>query len=194
MSERKSFIQLTSFQGAKFNIDGKTKSYSIMKLLKLKDFLDTHLKYCAYIYRDLDYYQDYETKVDQYLTEQEEGMKQAQEHLKQGEEFEYSVSENFTKFLQTSNGIMLDNHQASKILKKEYTEKFGDNTLLFDAEMSYCYVYTKDREEAKQFLLFVYEKYIKSFLELWYDGFNEFATEFKNSTPEETQMFNNLIW
>lgn len=40
MSEKQPFIQLTGFKGAEFNINGETKSYSIMELFKLKDFLD----------------------------------------------------------------------------------------------------------------------------------------------------------
>jgi len=189
MSEKQPFIQITAFKGAEFNINGETKSYSIMELFKLKDFLKGHLKTCAYLWRDLNYYKDFETKVDKYLTEQEEGQEQAQEYLGQDEKFEYSIGDNYAKYLEVS-----DNNKASRILKKEFTKKFGKNTLQFDAESSHCYVYTKDKEEAKQFLLFVYEKYIKSYLEPWYDGFDDFATEFNNATELEKQMFDHLAW
>lgn len=195
MSEKTPFLQLDSFKGAEFNIEGKTKSYSIMEMLKLKDFIDSHLKMCAYHWRDLNYYKDYdEAKVEQYLSEQEEGQTQAQEYLNQDEEIEYSLGDNFAKFLETSNGRFVDNNEAAKIIKKEYTEKFGENTLVFDPEMSHCYVYTKDREEAKRFLLFVYNKHIKPYLEPWYKGWDDFVKDFKNASELDKQKFDNLNW
>lgn len=46
-----------------------------------------------------------------------------------------------------------------------YEDKYGKNhTLLFDSEYSFCYVYTKDKEEAKRFLLFTYNDIVKPFL------------------------------
>jgi len=194
MSEKQPFIHISAFKGAEFNINGETKSYSIMELFKFQDFLKGHLKTCAYLWRDLNYYKDFETKVEQILTEQN-NTKELDEAfdivdiVDEEEEFQYSIGDNYAKFLEVS-----DNNKAAEILKKEYTKEFGQNTLEFDPESSYCYVYTEDREEAKQFLLFVYEKYIKSYLEPWYDGFDDFATEFKNSTPEERSMFDHLSW
>ena len=194
MSDKTSFIQLDSFKGAKFNINGETKSYSIMQLFKMRNVIDQHLKNCAYLWRDLNYYKDFETKVEQLLSEQEEGQTQSQEYLNQDKKIQYSLGENFAKFLETSNGRFADNHEAAKIIKKKYTEKFGDNTLEFDSEMSYCYVYTKNKDEAKQFLLFVYEKYIKSFLEPWYEGWNEFVKEFNDAPETDKQLFDNMNW
>ena len=191
MSEKQPFVEITAFKGAEFNINGETRTFSIMELFKLKDVLKEHLKTCAHLWRDLNYYKDYdEAKVDKYLSEQEEDQEQVQEYK---EELQYSLGENFAKFLGTSS-VMADNHQASDILKKEYTEKFGENTLEFDAEMSHCYVYTKDKQEAKQFLLFVYEKYIKSYLEPWYEGWDEFIEEFNNATELEKELFDHLSW
>ncbi len=195
MSEKQPFVTLNAFKGAEFNINGETKTYSIMELFKMKDFLKGHLKTCAHLYRDLKFYEDYdEAKIDKYLKEQEDGQSQAQEYLKQDEDFQYSIGDNFANYFNTSNRKILGNHQAEVIIKKEYSDKFGQNTLDFDSEMSHCYVYTKDKEEAKQFLLFVYEKYIKSYLEPWYDGFDDFVIEFNNSSTNEKQMFDHLNW
>lgn len=192
---KKPFVQFNGFNGATFNIDGKTKPYSVMELFKMKNVLDSHLKNCSHMWAHLEYYKDYgEARIEQRLKEQEDGIKTAQDYLEQDEEFEYSIGDNYADYIKTSTGVMSDNHKAAKIIKKEYTKQFGKNTLVFDSEMSYCYVYTKDKKEAKQFMLFVYEKYIKPYLEPWCDGFDNFTLDIKNSSDVDLQLFKHLSW
>jgi hypothetical protein len=58
--------------------------------------------------------------------------------------------------------------------------------------MSYCYVYTRDRKEAKQFELFTYRKHIKPQLEAWYEGWDDFVKLWENTSQEDKDNFVNF--
>jgi len=78
---------------------------------------------------------------------------------------EYRIGDEFSAFIETSskNGKMADNHQASKIIRKDWDKEFPEHAkdIIIDAEMSYCYIYTKQKDVAEKFLWWSYNKYKK---------------------------------
>ena len=80
----------------------------------------------------------------------------------------YSVGGSFAMFLGalSENGIFEDNGKAAKIIKKDWAIEFPNwkDELDFDPETSYCYVYTKNRDVAREFSWWTYNKYIKESL------------------------------
>jgi hypothetical protein len=153
------------------------------------DFLKKNLKIRAELAPTLDYYKDFETKIDSLLDEDEKNWNDSDEKI-------YSIGANYAEFLGTSFGEheikWADNHQAAMILKKEFSKLYPDNKLVFDTEASHCYVYTKDRQEAKTFLTWVYNTYIKDYLKDWYEGWDEFVEEF-NKAKDTDQLINQVI-
>lgn len=58
-----------------------------------------------------------------------------------------------------------DNNVAAIKIRKMYEKKFGKkHTLRFDSESEYCYVYTKNREEAEQFVWWSFKDIIEPVL------------------------------
>lgn len=189
MVEKENFLLLEGFKKATFTIDGKTKDYSILKLAELYKFLGDHLKTCADLAHTLDFYREYEKKIDGLLDKDEKYWKE--DKYKEPEDvFQYNCGGNYADYVKTSRkigeGILVaDNGKAGDILEAEFKKLYPDNTLLFDTESSYCYVYTSNREEAKTFLLYVYNKYIKVELKGWYAGWEDFVEEWSKATDDE---------
>lgn len=152
-------VSVVSFEnGIEFKIGKEKKTLSWKSVFDLKNTLSHHCDWYNDWFHYVSYYTDWNIKI-------------IEEHLDSFEEteelnaMEYSLSDNYAMFTRSksSNGLMCDNHDAAKILKTEYKKEFGIKSvkkLIFDPEMSYCYIYTKDKEEAKRFLWWVYKKYI----------------------------------
>lgn len=156
-------LDVESIEGISFTIENKTNLNSFTKIIKdikditdIKDMFSTYLEWREHWSSYLEYYNDFENKIKDILNEQEA------EHDVDDGHFSYTLRENFAQFTKDKSihGYS-DNHAASKKIKKAYGEKFGKNTLDFDAEMSQLYIYTDNREEAEQFLLWSYLTYIK---------------------------------
>ena len=103
-------------------------------------------------------------------------------------------------FLDTAHDIpgtnirMADNHTAAKILKKAYEKAYPKDKVLFDPECSHCYVYAKNKETAKRFLLWMYENYIKDWLKKNdVEHYAQFELDYKNSEKELQQYFVHLM-
>jgi len=156
------FISMNAFENTIFNINGETREFNLIELLEMSDMIKEHLNICSYIAHYLNCYKDYENKIDSEIDDMEL-------EINSGDITEFSVGGEFNFFMGLS-----DNNAAAKKIKKDYTEEYGENTLIFDAEHSYCYVYTKNKAEAKQFQLFTYNNYIKPFLNNWNNGFEQF--------------------
>lgn len=190
--KKENFIEIFGFKPIEFKIEGKVKKVSILKAAELYSFLGKHLKTCASMMHELDWYNNYEEKLDGRLNEIEKEWDDDQR------EVEYECGANYAQYLGTSREVykglkMSDNHKASKILKKEFGKLYPDNTLLFDAESSHCYVYTKNKEEAKTFLLWVYNTYIKPSLKDWYEGWEDFVKEW-NEADDSKKIELSSLW
>lgn len=181
-NSKPNFLQVDGLNPAVFNINGQTREFNIFELVEFYEFLKDHLITCSHLINTLNFYSNFEETLDERLDEMEKDFKERNNSR------EYCVGNNFAKFINTTHKIpkskvkMSDNHKACKIVKRDYEEQFGKkHTLTFDAEMSYCYIYTKNREEAKQFELFAYNKYIKPVLESWYTGWDQFVKLWKSA-------------
>ena len=185
------FLELNGLTPAVFNINGHTREFNIFELMKVGTLIQSHLKTCSILVDDLNFYRHFEDNLDEMLDKMEKDFKRGHR--------EYCVGNNFARFLNTAHEVpraggmkICDNNKASKIIERDYKKEYGENTLKFDVEMSYCYVYTKDRAEAKRFELFTYNKYIKPQLEPWYDGWDEFVKLWKESPRETKEEFVSL--
>lgn len=78
----------------------------------------------------------------------------------------YGIGENFATFMSQITDKVTDNNDVEDIIKKDWKEDYPQyaDDLEFDAEHSYCYIYTKSREVAEKFTVWAYEKYIKEVL------------------------------
>lgn len=80
---------------------------------------------------------------------------------------EYSIGDDFASYLElhTESGFC-DNGKASDIVEEDWKKEFPHwkDELIFDAESSFCYVYTKNRDAAREFSWWSYNKYIKHHL------------------------------
>lgn len=172
------FLQLNAFNDAIFTINGQTKVMTLIELTSAMDFIKEHLKNCSQILPALRYYDNFEDNIEKILNDSFiDGDPDDDTDIGS-----YSIGDEYATYMKLS-----DNHEAADVLKYSYKEMYGENTLDFDPERSNCYVYTYDRNEAKQFLLFVYNKYIKSELVGWYDGYEKFCGEL--STSEHKNRF-----
>lgn len=167
-------LQLHSFNKAVFNTGGAPRELTLLELMKLSQMINSHLKACSEMIHYLQYYKDFESNLEEVLKDSF-----------REDDNEYSIGASFPMFMDD----VKNNDQAAEIIKKEFKEEHGENTLIFDPEHSHCYVYTKNKEEARKFLLFTYNKYIKPTLEPWYEGFDEFMKEFLAAPKEERNQF-----
>jgi hypothetical protein len=177
------FFQLNGFEKAVVTLGDNTRELSLLELMRLGEMIKSHLIGCSHMMQPLSYYEDYENKIDQILEDEYNNFLTIDQE--EENEFVFNVVENFAMYIEGCQS----NHDAKQIVKKDYEKEFPNHTLEFDAEHSYCYVYTKDMEEAKRFSLFVYRKYIKPVLDKWSPGFKEFMEEFKNLSPEDQMLF-----
>ena len=141
------------FNGMKFSVgDQEITIDKFQSIKEIYDMIKYHIKFTETYQPYMDYYKDFENRIDASLDGQENYF----------EEFgRYEVGENFAMFLLDHKS----NHDSSKYIQELVKNKFGKNNLKFDAEYSYCYIYSKDRNEAARFLLFTYREIIKPFLE-----------------------------
>jgi len=152
MEEKKLGLEELRFNGLKFSIGDEEKTISELKSIKeIGDMIKWHIKFIETYQPYIDYYKDFENKINASLDGQAVYFE---------ENGYYEVGENFATFLEYES-----NHDSSEYIKKLIKNKFGKNNLEIDAEYSYCYVYSKNKEEAARFLLFAYREIIKPFLE-----------------------------
>ena len=174
--EKTPFFKLNAFDSAVFTIKGETRKMSLMELLELKEMIDSHMRICAHIYPYLKYYDNFYDKLPEIL----------KDSFMQDEK-KYGVGENFATFINSES-----NHEASDIIEKAYAKINPDHTLMFDAETSFSYVYTKDKKEAEDFLKFTYENFIKPTLTPWLQGWEKFSEGFLSSSNEKKMLFSNI--
>jgi hypothetical protein len=79
--------------------------------------------------------------------------------------------------------VFADNNKAGKILKAAYKKIHPKNKIVFDTEMSHCYVYAKTRDEAKRFMVWMNETYFKPWCESVKDGWDKLFKEY-NEAPD----------
>jgi hypothetical protein len=160
----KLIIEFKGMMGVLFSINGESKLVDSLNTLReicdtVEDLISWYEHWGPYFV----YYQDYSEAV--VLKDLK-----AQEMRFDKEWSNYSIGENFAQFMRLSFGDnpahikFPDNSKAAEILKREYKNTFGKNTLQFDPDSSHCYVYTKDKEEAVRFKMWVYHNYILPFI------------------------------
>lgn len=139
---------------AEKNLDLGTVSEVIQHLKFLIDYME-HYKHYVRMYKDYS-----EAIIDEELDKEESEFDDTMNEYRVGCDFNTYCNILDDKILQS-----ITNDNASKLFKAQYEKVYGKSTLIFDPERSFCYVYTKDKKEAKQFLLFTYNKVIKPALE-----------------------------
>jgi len=167
-------IQMNGFKDAIFTVGGKTTKRSISDLSKLADTIQSHLENCRFMAHELDRYKEnYLETIDDILENQKKDFTE--------EDKEYSLGNNFAFYIDGAKS----NDDAVRVIKADIEKEMPGNSLTFDPEYSFCYVYTENRDEAKAFLVYVYEKYIAPKLEPWREGFSEFTK--KNEKIKKNQ-------
>jgi len=186
----KPFVVTTKgYEGVKFEIGKETTTLNLIQsaelLNTLKDFVESVAQITTYV----EYYNDFDKKIDDVVKKS---------YNKENKE--YSIGGNYAMFLKTVHSIpgteikMTDNHKAAEILKVAYKKKHSKDKLIFDSELSDCYIYTKDKYTAKRFLLWIYENYIKSWLnDNDVEHYLQFEEDYKNSSSELKKYFNHLM-
>jgi hypothetical protein len=193
-------VNCATFSGVEFSIVNHAegdkveaeKKLNLFSALELYDLLKDNLKTIGYHLNQMNMYRHYADDVDSDLDKQET-------HFDK-ENRVYSLGGNFAFFLQTkkdlggdSGIIMADNNAAGDILKKAYKKAYPKNKIRFDAEMSYCYVETDSREEAKRFTLWMNEKYIKPWVDQYVEEWDEFVKLYDESTDERKSRLALLV-
>ena len=177
------FLQLHSFNDAVFNINGQEKTMNVFELMKMTDMLKGHLKNLSRISWDLYFYDNYDDKrINEILDEDEKNWIGDEKEI-------YRIGGNYAEFMSMTSDRFYDNHKATKVLKREFKKLYPKNKLSFDPEMSHCYIYSKNREEAFNFLKFVYDKYIEPYLREWRVGWDKFKEDFAAAPEAEQQTF-----
>lgn len=153
-------VKYCGLNGIEFGIKDNTYLMKPEKIADFLNFVEYYEKWYSHWIIYMAYYDDkYPKGIDKILDDNEEGWG--------GDEKDrsYSIGANYATF--TSDDFkVVDNHEAADKIKEIYEKEFGvDHTLEFDPEQGNCYIYTKDRKEAKQFLEFMYTKIIKPTLD-----------------------------
>ena len=123
---------------------------------QLKDWLDWKAEWDPTVA----YYKDFsKERIEKEFNEIEKDWEKYSELF---EDRQYSVGENFAKYLDLKS-----NHEVEEKVKNDFSVDFPQftNMLEFDVGHSYCYVYTKDRKVAESLTWWAYEKYIKPMLD-----------------------------
>lgn len=170
-------LQLNGFKNAIFNTGAEPRELNLLELANLNQMIRSHIKTCSEMISSLNYFKDFESKIEKVL---EDSFRE--------EDNEYEIGNEFCMYLENQGGCS-SNNEAAVIIQTDYEKKFGKSSLLFDPEHSYCYVYSKDKEEARKFLLFTYNKYIKPTLEPWYEGFDEFMQLLEKAPQKDKVHF-----
>lgn len=189
---KKPFMQLDGFKDALFNLGDNTRKMTFLELMDMHEIIRGHLVTCCRLFHDLKYYHNFEDRISRMLDEQEE---QYKDHFADdGQPLFYSVGGNFGGFMEISTiSGYSNNNEAARVLEEKYKQLNPDNTLEFDAEMSYCYVYTRDRKEAEEFLVYSYREIIRPFLAPWLENWETVAKLIENS-PEHKARINSMIY
>lgn len=190
----------TNFSGAEFQIADTTKEgepvvlaskkLSLFGVLHLFDHLKDNLKTLGYYIQQMNIYSHYADNIDEELDEDEK-------HF-DGDYDRYHCGGNFAFFLQTKHVVndeiaYADNNAAGDIIKKAYTEQYPDHKMNFNTEMSHCGVSTETRAEAKQFMLWMWEQYIKPWVDAHSEGWEDFVKQYKELPEEDQTRMSQLI-
>lgn len=192
-------VNVTDFSGVEFtivnNVEGDKveaeKKLNLFSMLELFDLLKGSLETIGYNLNQMNMYRHYADEVDTDLNDQEE-------HFDE-ENRVYTLGGNFAFFVQTkkdlgdSGIVMADNHAAGDIIKKAYKKAYPRNKIRFDTEMSYCYVETDSRTEARRFILWMNENYIKPWVDQHLESWEEFIALYNQSTDERKSRVSQLV-
>jgi len=147
-----------SVQGVKLTLGDVSRELNVESVQGIVSHLKQWLSWREHWVHVLKQYENYSLeKIREELDQEEKDF--------DDENSEYRIGDEFSAFLETAskNGRMADNHQASKIIKADWKKEFPENEkdIIIDAEMSYCYIYTKNKDVAEKFLWWSYNKYKK---------------------------------
>lgn len=158
-NKKKLEAELISYKKIKFKIGEESTELNIKSIIELQKMLNDFIVY----------YENWEPYIDYYSKFTKDKISRNINDIL-NDSGEYMIGENFALFLDTgdevSDGYVLaNNNEAAEIIKEKYTTEYPDNTLQFDPEYSYCYIYTKDKDEAINFIWWSYKNIIKPKLE-----------------------------
>jgi hypothetical protein len=168
MSEKKE-EQLTLFlensaNGVKMILGDASRVLDAKTASSVVAHLEQWLEWYQHWIHQARYYKDYSLEnIDKELDQNEKNWEDWDDSSR-----EYSIGDDFASYLGLSTEMgFCDNGKASKIVETDWKKEFPqwEKELTFDAESSFCYVYTKNREVARTFSWWAYNKYIKHHLE-----------------------------
>jgi len=161
METSKLEIVPVGIESVTFKIGDVEKNLQFSTIREVIDHLTNLYKFMDFYRHYVKMYKDYdEAKIDAELDKEESEFDAENKEYMAGVDFEP-----FCRLLDDDTLKTITNDNAEKIFKPEYEKVYGKSTLKFYPEREFCDIYTSDRLEAKQFLLFTYNKIIKSALD-----------------------------
>lgn len=169
--EQKPKLELNnnSVRGVMLTLGDTTRELDHETVFRIVQHLNQWLSWREHWTDEIEWYKDYSfSTIKTILDRQEEQFEE--------DDKEYRIGGEFSSYLGTpsKNGLMADNNQAEKIIENDWKEEFPEHKddLVFDAEMSYCYIYTKKRDVAEKFMWWSYNKYKKPVIDLILNDIN----------------------
>jgi len=159
-SETIKLLLENSSNGVMITLGDSSRMLDAKTIRSVVDHFKQWLDWYAHWIHKAKYYKEYSTeKIELDLDRQEKDWDK--------DDKEYSIGNDFASYLElyNKNGFC-DNGKASDIIEKDWKKEFPHwkDELIFDAESSFCYVYTKNRDAAIEFSWWSYNKYIKHHL------------------------------
>ncbi len=185
MSEEKEKTMLITdfkyFRGFDFTIQSTdqstemTKRLNLISMIKFVDHIKANMKYISYQIQKMITYRNYAAEIDKNLDEDENC---------EIESSQYNCGGNFAFFLDSKS-----NYEACEIIESKYKDVQPDNKLIFDSESGFCYVYSDSRDEAKQFMIWMNDNYIKPWVDKNIDGWDELVDLLELVSEEDKKLF-----
>lgn len=163
IEEKLTLLLENSANGVKMTLGEASRILDAKTIGSVVRHLEAWLEWYQHWIHAAKYYKDYSLeKIDEELNLQEKNWDDWDDSSR-----EYSIGDDFASYLGLSTEMgFCDNGKASKVVEDDWKKEFAqwEKELSFDAESSFCYVYTKNREAAKAFSWWSYNKYIKEHL------------------------------
>lgn len=193
-------IKTKGFRGVEFSIDEEingevvkqiSKTINVLSAMEMADIVKDYQHTISHHIHTMNYYRHYDENIEEYLDKEEKNRDPEEPTM------EYEVGGNYAFFLETKHDtghgvVYADNHKAAKLIKTAYKKAYPDAAITFDPELSHCYAYAKTREEAKRFMLWMWEHYIKPWVEENKEGWDDFVEVYEKADKTQKALLN--IW
>lgn len=195
-------VKTKGFRGVELSIskeiDGKpveqcNKTINMLSAMEMVDLVRDYLRTISTHVHLMNYYRHYDKNIEEYLDNEEKNRDPEEPKM------EYEVGGNYAFFLQTKHNtgcgvVYADNHKAAKLIKAAYKKDYPDAAITFDPELSYCYAYAKTREEAKRFMLWMWEHYIKPWVDDNLDGWDDFVAVHEKADKTQKALLTHYLF